>query len=100
MTQKLKMTKSSGNVYRDIGFSEEESQDLIIRSKLMRELKKRIEQVGLTQVKAAELLQVTQPRISDLSRGKISLFSTETLIGMLAKLGGQVSVSVKFKKAA
>jgi predicted XRE-type DNA-binding protein len=100
MTQKLKMTKSSGNVYRDIGFSEEESQDLIIRSKLMRELKKRIEQVGLTQAKAAELINVTQPRISDLSRGKISLFSTEALIGMLAKLGGQVSVSVKFKRAA
>jgi predicted XRE-type DNA-binding protein len=100
MTQKLKITKGSGNVFRDIGFSDEESQDLIIRSKLMRELKKRIEQLGLTQAKAANLLQVTQPRISDLARGKISLFSTETLIGMLARLGGQVSVSVKFRKAA
>jgi predicted XRE-type DNA-binding protein len=100
MTERLKITRSSGNVFRDIGFSEEESQDLIIRSKLMRELKKRIEQLGLTQTQAAELLQVTQPRISNLARGKISLFSTEALIGMLARLGGQVSVSVKFKTAA
>ena len=100
MTEKLKITKSSGNVFRDIGFSEAESQDLVIRSKLMRELRNRIERLGLTQAKAAELLQVTQPRISDLLRGKISLFSTETLIGMLARLGGQISVSVKFKKAA
>ena len=100
MTEKLKIAKSSGNVFRDIGFSEAESQDLVIRSKLMRELRNRIERLGLTQAKAAELLQVTQPRISDLLRGKISLFSTETLIGMLARLGGQISVSVKFKKAA
>lgn len=100
MTQKLKMTKSSGNVYQDIGFSHEESQDLLIRSTLMLKLRKRIEQLELTQSDAAEQLQVTQPRISDLMRGKISLFSTEMLIGMLTKLGGQVSVSVKFKKAA
>jgi len=100
MAEKLKMTKGSGNVYRDIGFSEEESQDLLIRSKLMLELKRRIEQLGLTQAKTAEQLQVTQPRVSDLVRGKISVFSTETLIGMLAKLGGQINVSVKFKKAA
>ena len=100
MAEKLKMTKGSGNVYRDIGFSEEESQDLLIRSTLMLELKRRIEQLGLTQAKTAEQLQVTQPRVSDLVRGKISVFSTETLIGMLAKLGGQINVSVKFKKAA
>jgi len=100
MAEKLKMTKGSGNVYRDIGFSEEESQDLLIRSKLMLELKRRIEQLGLTQVKTAGRLQVTQPRVSNLIRGKISVFSTETLIAMLAKLGGRVNVSVTFKKAA
>ena len=100
MTQKLKVTKGSGNVFRDLGFTEAESQDLVIRSKLMRELKRRIEQLELTQAKAAQLTGVTQPRISDLARGKISLFSTETLVGMLAKLGGEVRVSVKFKKAA
>ena len=66
----------------------------------MRELKKSIERVGLTQAKSAELLPVTMPRISDLSRGKVSLFSIEALIGMLAKPGAQVSVSVRFKKAA
>lgn len=100
MTEKLKITKSSGNVFRDIGFSEEESQDLIIRSRLMLELTKRVEKLGLTQSRAAYELGVTQPRVSDLMRGKISLFSTEMLIGMLAKLGGEISVSVKFKKAA
>ncbi len=100
MTEKLKITKSSGNVFRDIGFSEEESQDLIIRSRLMLELTKRVEKLGLTQARAANELGVTQPRVSDLMRGKISLFSTEMLIGMLAKLGGEIRVSVKFKKAA
>lgn len=66
----------------------------------MLELTKRVEKLGLTQARAANELGVAQPRISDLMRGKISLFSTEMLIGMLTKLGGEVSVSVKFKKAA
>lgn len=66
----------------------------------MLELTKRVEKLGLTQSRAAYELGVTQPRVSDLMRGKISLFSTEMLIGMLAKLGGEISVSVKFKKAA
>lgn len=66
----------------------------------MLELTKRVEKLGLTQARAANELGVTQPRVSDLMRGKISLFSTEMLIGMLAKLGGEIRVSVKFKKAA
>ena len=42
---------------------------------------------GLKQAKAAELLGVTQPRVSDLMRGRIDLFSIDTLIDMLARLG-------------
>ena len=42
---------------------------------------------GLKQAEAAELLDVTQPRVSDLMRGRIDLFSIDTLIDMLARLG-------------
>ena len=42
---------------------------------------------GLKQAEAAKLLGVTQPRVSDLMRGRIDLFNVETLIDMLAKLG-------------
>ena len=44
----------------------------------------------LTQVQAARLLHVTQPRVSDLLRGRIDLFSTDSLIDMLSRLGVRV----------
>ena len=54
----------------------------------------------MTQARAAKLLGVTQPRISDLMRGKIDLFSLETLIDMLARAGAHVKLSVHFTKRA
>ena len=49
----------------------------------------------LKQREAAKVLRVTQPRISDLLRGRIDLFSTDALIDMLARLGAHVRFSVK-----
>jgi predicted XRE-type DNA-binding protein len=60
----------------------------------MVELSKLIEERGLTQTTAAELLQVTQPRISDLVRGKIERFSVDSLIEMLGRAGVSVSFRV------
>jgi predicted XRE-type DNA-binding protein len=48
----------------------------------------------LRQTQAAKILGVTQPRVSDLLRGRIDLFSTDTLIDMLTRLGGQVKLVV------
>lgn len=76
---------STGNVFTDLGFGEEEAQDLKIRSDLMIELSKLIEARGLTQTAAAKLLGVTQPTVSDLLRGKIDRFSVDNLIEMLRR---------------
>ena len=92
---KLKVTRSSGNVFRDLGFSEEEAEHLKIRSDLMIQLQKVIASRGLKQAQAARILRVTQPRVSDLLRGRIDLFSTDALIDMLACLGVRVSVILK-----
>jgi predicted XRE-type DNA-binding protein len=73
---KLKVTPSSGNVFRDLGFSSEEAEHLLIRSDLLIQLQKAIAARGLTQAKAATILRVTQPRVSNLLRGRIDLFST------------------------
>ena len=54
---------------------------------MMLNLQKVIRARGLKQAEAAELLGVTQPRVSDLMRGRIDLFSIDTLIDMLARLG-------------
>lgn len=86
---------STGNVFTDLGFSEEEAQNLKIRSDLMIELSRLIEARELTQKAAARLLGVTQPRVSDLVRGKIDRFSVDSLIEMLGHAGARVSFVVR-----
>ena len=68
---------------------------MLIRADLMIELQSRLDARGMSQAAAAKLLRVTQPRISDLLRGRIDLFSTDALIDMLARLGVRVRVLVK-----
>ena len=89
---KLRMTRSTGNVFRDLGFSPEDAEHLKVRSDLMINLRKAISARRLNQAEAANLLGVTQPRVSDLMRGRIDLFSTDTLIDMLARLGIRVKL--------
>jgi predicted XRE-type DNA-binding protein len=89
------ITSSTGNVFRDLGFSAEESEHLLVRADLLLQLQKALVARRLTQARAASLLRVTQPRISDLLRGRIDLFSTDTLIGMLARLGMRVRFVLK-----
>ena len=76
-----------GTFFGDLGFSGDEVEYLKVRADLMVNLQKLITARGLKQAEAAELLGVTQPRVSDLMRGRIDLFSIDTLIDMLARLG-------------
>lgn len=85
--KKVKLIRSSGNVFRDLGFSPDEAEHLKVRAELMVNLQRVIMARGLKQAEAAKLLGVTQPRVSDLIRGRIDLFSIDTLIDMLARLG-------------
>ena len=88
----IKMRHSFRNVCRDLGFPLEEAENLKGRSDLMIQLTKIIDSRGLTQLQAAKLLGVTQPRISDLMRGKIDRFSIDSLVEML----GHVGIGVRF----
>jgi len=92
----IRLQRSSGNVFTDLGFPKEEAAHLHIRADLMIQLKRLIEERGLTQKHAAEVLGVSQPRISDLVRGRIDLFSIDTLVEMLTHLG--VAVTLKTKR--
>ena len=95
---KTKVSRSSGNVFLDLGFPPEEAEHLKIRSSLMIHLRKVIEARGLKQADAAELLGVTQPRVSDLYQGKIHLFSIDTLEDMLAHAGVRIKFAVSSPK--
>ena len=94
----IRARRSSGNVFRDLGFSADEAENLRVRSDLMLDLQRLIEKRGLAQAQAAKLLGVTQPRISDLLRGKIQLFSVDSLIEMLGRAGAHVSFVVKQRR--
>jgi predicted XRE-type DNA-binding protein len=91
----VRVTPSTGNVFRDLGFSKEESEHLLVRADLLIQVQKAIASKGLKQADAAKMLRVTQPRVSDLLRGRIDLFSTDALIDMLARLGVGVRLVVK-----
>jgi predicted XRE-type DNA-binding protein len=93
-----KIRRSTGNVFRDLGFPVAEAENLRIRSELMARLARVIEERELTQAEAARILGVTQPRVSDLVRGKLDLFSIDMLVNMLAKAGLQVTFTARARK--
>ncbi len=75
-----------------------EAANLKVRSALMIDIQEYIREQNLTQTEAALRFGVTQPRVSDLMRGKIELFSVDTLINMLAAAGQDVEI--RLRKAA
>ena len=89
-----KVDRSSGNVFRDLGFGPKEAESLRLRAELMVEVTRLIGARKLTQRAAANLLGVTQPRISDLIRGKIDLFSIDALVNMLGRAGMRVQLRI------
>ncbi len=71
-----------------------EAENMKLRASLMMALDRQIRTKGWTQAEAARRLGVTQPRISDLLRGKITLFSIDTLVGMLTEAGLRVEMRI------
>ncbi|QEA40278.1 XRE family transcriptional regulator [Pistricoccus aurantiacus] len=71
-----------------------EAENMRLRSELMMALERYIKKQGRTQAESARQLGVTQPRVSDLMRGKIQLFSLDTLVGMVAAVGLRVEMHV------
>jgi len=67
---------------------------LLLRSQLAHAITKLVQRRKLTQQRAASLLGVTQPRVSDLMRGKLDLFSIDTLIKMLGRAGINVTLEL------
>lgn len=92
------MIASTSNVFKELGFDHEEAENLRLRSEMMVALRSYIEKEGITQKEAADYFGVTQPRISDLMRGKIGKFTIDMLVNMLASAG--IRIRMVMKKAA
>ena len=89
------VTKGSGNVFRDLGFSEQKSAELILKSSLLQALQETIRQNGWKQVQAADALGIDQAKISKLLAGQMAGFSVERLVHFLSLLGQDIEVTVR-----
>ncbi|MBD0261623.1 MAG: XRE family transcriptional regulator [Tolypothrix sp. Co-bin9] len=96
-TEEINVKASSGNVFADLGLSN--ANELLVKAELARQINEIITTQDITQVEAAEILGVDQPKISALIKGKLSGFSTERLFRFLNALGCDVEIVVKVKPA-
>jgi predicted XRE-type DNA-binding protein len=92
--KRIKITKSSGNVFIDLGFPPEEAMLLAMRSELMVQLRLLIERNKWTQAKAASVLDISQSRVSDLMRGKWDKFSLDMLLIFASRAGLRPKLSL------
>jgi predicted XRE-type DNA-binding protein len=86
--------KRFANVWDAIEDAPAQAENMKLRSALMMALKDHIARTGLSQSEAAKPLGVTQPRISDLMRGKIELFGLDTLVNMIGAAGLHVEMRI------
>ena len=84
-------TKAHRSVFEDLGFSPEQAENLRVRSELALMIRRQIEALQLSQTAAAARFGVTQPRLSDLLRGRIHLFRIDALVSMLVRAGVSVT---------
>lgn len=88
----IRYEMGSGNVFADMGLTNPEEH--LLKANLARLINKAVEEHGWTQQHAAEVLGVTQPKVSDLGRGRLKNFSVERLLGFLARLDHRVAIMV------
>ena len=89
------MTPGSGNVFADLGFAEPEEE--LTKAQLASHIRQIIKRRRLTQVAAASLMGIDQPKVSALFNGRLANFSSERLMRLLTALGQDVEITVRAK---
>jgi len=88
----IPVERSSGNVFEDIGLAQ--SAELLVKSEIAARIAMIIEGRGLTQARAAAILGIDQPGVSDLVRGRLRGFSSDRLFRFLNALGQDVKIVI------
>ena len=91
---KAGLVKGSGNVFRDLGFGEKKSVELILKSGLLQSIQETIRHRQLKQTAAAVLLGIDQAKVSKLMAGQMAGFSLERLVYLVSRLGLDVELKV------
>ncbi len=89
----ISVREGSGNVYADLGYAD--SSDMLVKAQLVTEIGDIIRQPGITQEKAAQLMGLTQPKISRLLKGQFRGISEGRLIRCVTSLGRDVEIIVR-----
>lgn len=89
----LEIEVSSGNVFDDLGF--DNAREMLVKSRIAQAIAEKIEQQGLTQSEAANVLGIDQPKVSYLVRGKLDAFSISRLMRFVTLLGTDVEIILK-----
>ena len=91
----IPVTPGSGNVFADLGFAEPEEE--LTKAQLASHIRRIIKRRRLTQMAAATLMGIDQPKVSALLNGRVANFSSERLMRLLTALGQDVEITVKAK---
>jgi len=94
----MKRSKAYTDVFKALEDDPGIARNLALRAELMRALARHIERAGITQAEAARRLGVSQPRVSDLVRGRIERFTIDRLVNMAARAG--LETRIRVRKAA
>jgi predicted XRE-type DNA-binding protein len=89
---KSEFTKGSGNIYKDLGFANPEEE--LAKARLASAIYDLIEERGLTQVEAAKILEIDQPKVSALVNGRLKGFSMERLFLFLRRLDQDIEIRI------
>jgi predicted XRE-type DNA-binding protein len=93
VVERPQVEEGTGNVYRDLGFADAE--EMLVKAQLVHKISEIIRGKGLTQVQAAKILRLTQPKLSGILRGQFRGVSERKLIDCLTSLGRDVEIVVR-----
>jgi predicted XRE-type DNA-binding protein len=93
VVERPQIEEGTGNVYRDLGFADAE--EMLVKAQLVHKIGEIIRGKGLTQVQAAKILRLTQPKLSGILRGQFRGVSERKLIDCLTSLGRDVEIVVR-----
>lgn len=93
MGKKIEHEKGSGNVFEDLGF--DQPVEMLAKAELARRISSIIKHRHLTQIQAAKLLEVDQPKVSKIVRGQLTDFSLDRLIMFMTKLDRDIEIIIK-----
>ena len=95
MIDEIRVEESSGNVFADLGYPNAE--EALTKARLAQRLTEIIESQNLTQVQAASILGIDQPKISKLIRGQLREFSIDRLFRFLNALDQDIEIVIRKK---